>query len=726
MTRPLDVSNVDDTFGYSCRPLGRSFHLISLDDLLICDCRAPPFISSSLYIYSGHASPRSLHPHGRTHFDNANMTHIITTPLPHFYNHDNHDYDLQTFQHTQPPVSRDYAYTFNMRTQVNEPTSVAEDNSMHPPSGHTRPSGQATQEALIKRRESRFDPMGQDHEEDEEGYGELRHPLRSTNQDNPDETKAGGSFSLPGIKSLLNPSFGKSLSHILRRGVGLTSIERDPAMSSTPYGQSPSLPSLVSSNSPSGSPSTLRTSRYSSLASGSSIGAESQGWWAPDFERDRSNASASRRHVHPALYVDEQDGKRRRSDQPRSTTDMDEQTRMKWAAQSRNASFPTASSDGASTHSSPIMGSMHPPAQPTAAMSRQSRSQQDHVYYDRRPSAVPRSMSSVSGTLTSSFAELSSNERDRERDRQRSSSHPNDMPPPFPSPLGIDRERRFSALQNSNAGEYHNHTLGSSPGEIQRMRHHTATPPEPHRASSYSSDTEMVRPNIQRAARSSLSEMIMAQSGDDRNMSSQGRLSIPTHLQHGSGGPEIGGWHPTRRSSNSSTQSTSAPGVSVTLDSDDGHTPVAQHRHEFRDRDGRRGERERSNPMGGMDVLAESARRVSEEETRRVNGIMMGDHDREGSPKGGGPGGPKYQCAYCTKTFSRPSSLRIHTYSRESTHCPSTRFVVLADITRHWRTSIHMPGTILRPSILCTVEPQTTRQSPPTRSSRWRITTSTT
>lgn len=317
---------------------------------------------------------------------------------------------------------------------------------------------------------------------------------------------------------------------------------------------------------------------------------------------------------------------------------------------------------GASTHSSPTMGSMNPPAHPTAAMSRQSRSQQDHTYYDRRPSAVPRTLSSVSGTLTSSFAELSSNERDRERDRQRSTSHPRDMPPPFPSPLGMDRERRFSALQSNNSGEHHTHNhLSSSPAEIQRMRHHTATPPEPYWASSYSSETEMVRPNIQRTARSSLSEMIMAQSGDDRNMS-QGRPGVPQHMEsHAHSGVTYSGWHPTRRSSESSTQSASTPGVSVTLNSDDGHTPIAQHRREFRD------DRDRpSNPMGGMDVLAESARRVSEEETRRGSGMMMDDRNREDSPKGGGgPGGPKYQCAYCTKTFSRPSSLRIHTYSRE-------------------------------------------------------------
>jgi hypothetical protein len=59
--------------------------------------------------------------------------------------------------------------------------------------------------------------------------------------------------------------------------------------------------------------------------------------------------------------------------------------------------------------------------------------------------------------------------------------------------------------------------------------------------------------------------------------------------------------------------------------------------------------------MQGMEVLAESASRVQEEMD-------------EGSPPGQvimSGAGPKYACAFCAKTFSRPSSLRIHTYSRE-------------------------------------------------------------
>ncbi len=66
--------------------------------------------------------------------------------------------------------------------------------------------------------------------------------------------------------------------------------------------------------------------------------------------------------------------------------------------------------------------------------------------------------------------------------------------------------------------------------------------------------------------------------------------------------------------------------------------------------------------MSGMEILAESARRLSEEE-RKVDGVES--RDPSPSKAGAGAGGPKYLCAFCAKTFSRPSSLRIHTYSRE-------------------------------------------------------------
>ena len=62
--------------------------------------------------------------------------------------------------------------------------------------------------------------------------------------------------------------------------------------------------------------------------------------------------------------------------------------------------------------------------------------------------------------------------------------------------------------------------------------------------------------------------------------------------------------------------------------------------------------------MRGMEVLAESARRVSEAAAEEEDSPPKGLAGLAGA-------GPKYACAYCAKTFSRPSSLRIHTYSRE-------------------------------------------------------------
>ena len=56
-----------------------------------------------------------------------------------------------------------------------------------------------------RRRQSRFDPMGRD-DEDEEGYGDLgqKNPLRRVEEDAKEE-----SFSLPGIKALFGVAGGE-------------------------------------------------------------------------------------------------------------------------------------------------------------------------------------------------------------------------------------------------------------------------------------------------------------------------------------------------------------------------------------------------------------------------------------------------------------------------------------------------------------------------------------
>lgn len=106
--------------------------------------------------------------------------------------------------------------TNTMKIEVDGPTAIAErSDSMHPPASPrkqgitTSPSSYNKQPPADtqggKRRQSRFDPMGSD--ADEEGYGDIghRYTVRKISED-----EKASSFSLPGIKSLLNPSSGES------------------------------------------------------------------------------------------------------------------------------------------------------------------------------------------------------------------------------------------------------------------------------------------------------------------------------------------------------------------------------------------------------------------------------------------------------------------------------------------------------------------------------------
>jgi hypothetical protein len=387
------------------------------------------------------------------------------------------------------------------------------------------------------------------------------------------------------------------------------------------------------------------------------------GWWNSKFGGPASTSQSAPHRVSPIppniQIVDDHDAKRRRSDQSPVVRDLDEQNRLRWLAQSRNASFPITG-NGASRPGSPAQQHesrmMHPPSAP---ISRGSISHHDSFPFDRRPSASSRTLSLVSGPLTQSFADLSATEREKERERQGSVSgtNPNHMPPPYPAPPGTDR--RGSSL---------------SVAEVQQQRSHTATPPERFRA-----QTNPPNPNSPRSQqhRSSLSEMIKAQSGDGVPVPVSSNRYETHPMEKASFSEPGAGWQPSRRSSSSSTRSASTPGMTVTLNSDDGHPPHYGHRQYYP-----------APPppgpgdsMSGMDVLAESARRVSEQEQddyRRATTHAYPGEDRDVSPKPG-QAGPKYQCAYCTKTFSRPSSLRIHTYSRKSPSC--TLVVIL--IFRH-------------------------------------------
>jgi len=101
-----------------------------------------------------------------------------------------------------------------MKVEVDGPNEIAErSDTMNPPTSTQKPKVTSPSSFLTakqqlsdnggKRRQSRFDPMDSDAED--EGYGELghRHTSRKISEDDKKDT-----FTLPGIKSLLNPSSG--------------------------------------------------------------------------------------------------------------------------------------------------------------------------------------------------------------------------------------------------------------------------------------------------------------------------------------------------------------------------------------------------------------------------------------------------------------------------------------------------------------------------------------
>lgn len=93
--------------------------------------------------------------------------------------------------------------------------------------------------------------------------------------------------------------------------------------------------------------------------------------------------------------------------------------------------------------------------------------------------------------------------------------------------------------------------------------------------------------------------------------------------------------------------------------------------------------------LRGMEVLAESARRIAaaeeEQKTKSVEEEEVEEAEEEKDEVPEKTGGPKYTCTYCAKTFSRPSSLKIHTYSRESLSFRRPQIVTLTLMAcRHW------------------------------------------
>lgn len=427
------------------------------------------------------------------------------------------------------------------------------------------------------------------------------------------------------------------------------------------------------------------------------------GWWAPDFDRgerssgDRGSSDRSSSSLpHPTLtqrghsfplgqlpWMDEHDNKRRRSDQPRSAHDAEEAARLRWQAQSRNASFPASGSISAGSGVG-LRGLLHPHSAASAAMLRGSVSASggmtpiSPVMETRRPSAAPRSASAVGGQLAQSFADLSARDRN---------SPMMEMPPPSLHGQPPDRRPSMFPLEDARSmpGPLPHMSMTPPPpqpiGESASMSamssatsRPSSTGPEPLRRGSL---TRPPTPEPPRSVprRSSLTEIIRAKSGDvDTLATLRSREAIVMDKSSLSEPGGLAPW-PARRESAESIKS--APGISLNSDGEAGGASSMRGRKRSSDDRSHLDEdvEMAGDPgMRGMEVLAESARRVAEEERK-----TGGSEDREGSP-GKGPG-PKYTCAYCAKTFSRPSSLRIHTYSRECVASLSTHM---------WNVHVHV------------------------------------
>ncbi|KAK8864201.1 hypothetical protein IAR55_001447 [Kwoniella newhampshirensis] len=574
---------------------------------------------------------------------------------------------------------------------------------------------------MLPRRQSRFDPMAGDDDPqiDEEGYGELgqKHPLRRLNEEGSvsrdalrERSRPTEAINLPGIKSL----FGVAADH-------------PSTPSSSSLFQTPSLPSLIPT-SPSGSPNSARTSRFSSLAS-SAVPENSVGWWAPEYG-DRGSPlhlSPYRSNSFPTtqpFVPDEPESKRRRSDGPPALRDAEESALLRWQAQSRNMSYP--STDSPAGRKASVVGSrgLHPPPALSAAMS--AAMSQNSVYgstsgplspsiehpnppsFSRRPSAASRSSSLVGGQLSRHFADLVA------LDRSPSTSSPSSaMLPPLQTPPLFDR-RPSAMLPPPSAA------AATDDGKLV-----VPTPPTVTRPQSEASDRDrlrrqsLTRPSTPDSAerpelrRSSLTEIIKAKSGDDVAMALRRHASPMLN-----GPPSLAmdkpsfseplapvqsprrPW-PQRTESADALHPATGPAAGLGLIADDSLASRGMKRNNSRrnaevDEDV---EMQGDPAMRGMDVLAEMANRVAPASGEETNLRRGSEDDREDSPsKSGGASGPKYTCAYCAKTFSRPSSLRIHTYSHTGERpyvCkePSCgrRFSVQSNLKRH--AKVHQLGS---------------------------------
>ncbi|BEI91899.1 uncharacterized protein CcaverHIS019_0407190 [Cutaneotrichosporon cavernicola] len=480
---------------------------------------------------------------------------------------------------------------------------------------------------------------------EEEGYDPTsRHPLRRIREDPlqpdlvPERQERSDSVSLPGIKALLNAADQPSLMSPF--GASFFGGIKSSTQLSTSTLDSP----------------TSRTSRFSSMTSST---ADSPGWWAPD---DRSSGFS--RSSSFSARGGEPDYKRRRSDLPPIPPDADETARLKWQAQSRNASYPatlSGSASGSGGGGGGLRGMLYPPPTMRGSISGTpltSRMSPD-LMFDHHASS--RS-SPMTGPLSSKFADLHAGER----------SPPSEAPTPLRARSPTDRRLSlFPRPENTPGGPPH---PSAQPGQ----RLSLTGPPSP-------------EPTAPAPRRSSLAEQIMVQSGD-ATLAQSGRL-FNHDTPHDRDVPYI-----ARRESTESN--ISATFANHLIQEPESVAPVRDRRAALvaplpgarRPSFGLVSEDEpetKGDPgMRGMEVLAESARRVADAERKD----SMEDDQPAGSPAkpSGGPTGPKYPCQYCKKAFTRPSSLRIHTYSHTGERpyvCPDPtcgrKFSVQSNLKRH-------------------------------------------